>query len=194
MLNSCTFNSVKFNSLCVRQPVVAPPSGGEGRLQPRKGRIFRREFVNIIGTKLFLNIEQIEIIATKLILKKQFITIVSSILLAKQSNIDLISEIFTKDVQDLAILRGTVSYPIKVEKPMFGFKVCPTIAHITVEGKFLQLSTQLELIEGKKLFSIYVQHNELKGLKKILCKQNNMIRGQKDITEILKILDMLEEE
>jgi len=194
MYNSCNYNNVKFNSLCVSQPVVAPPSGGEGRPETLRGRVFRREFFNLVGTKLFLNKEQIGIIGTKLVLKKQFITVISSILLARQANINLISEIFTKDVQDLAVFKGTVLYPTKVEKPMHGFKVCPTTAHIAVEGKFLQLSKQLQLIEGKKLFSIYIQHNELKGLKKILCKQNNMVRGQKDITEILEILDMLEEE
>ena len=63
----------------------------------------------------------------------------------------------------------------------------------TIKGKRLILSKQLELIHGKKLvFS--TEHQVLKGFKKVPYKQINMICGQKDISDILKALDILEEE
>lgn len=195
MFNSCNFNNLKYNSVCITQPVtpVQPPSGGEAR-DRRKVRVLNREFFNIIGTKLFLNKEQIEIIATKLIINTESIDIISTILLAKQLKIDLRSTILTKEIQDLLFLQGKVQYPIKVETKILGAKKFSTCMYHIVKGKRLILSKQLEMIYGKKLFSIYIQNNVLRGSKKVSCRQNNLIRGQKDITEILKVLDIFEEE
>ncbi len=195
MFNSCLFNSVKFNSVCITQPVtpIQPPTGGEARIDQRKRRLFKREFFNLIGTKLFFHQEFFDIIGTKLINDQQFNEIISSILLPHQLKIDLASEILTKEVQDLLFLQGKVQYPIKIERKIFGAKKFPSCMYHIVKGKRLILSKQLELIYGKKLV-LSIEYKALKYLKKVPCKQINLIRGQKDITEILEILDMLEEE
>ncbi len=196
MFNSCTFNTVKYNSVCIRQPVapVQPPIGdADARVDQRKRRVFHREFFNIVGTKLFLNKEQIKIIGIKLVSNKEFIKIISTILLAEQLKIDLKSTILTKEIQDLLFLQGKVQYPIKIETSILGSKKFLTCMYHIVKGKRLILSKQLELIYGKKsVFSI--QNNALRGSKKVPCRQNNLIRGQKDITEILEALDILEKE
>ena len=194
MFNSCTFNSLKYNSVCVLQVVPAPPiTGGEGRVEERKRRLFRREFFDIIGTKLFFNQEFFDIIGTKLINDKQFSDIISSVLLPVEVKIDLKGEIHTKEVQDLLVLKGKVQYPIKIETKLVGAKKFPTCMYQIVKGKRLILSKQLQLIYGKKSI-LSIENKALKGYKKVPCKQINLICGQKDILDILKALDILEEE
>ena len=196
MFNSCNFNNLKYNSVCIVQPVtpVEPPIGdADVRIDRRKRRVFNREFFNIVGTKLFLNKEQIKIIGTKLVSNKEFIEIVSTILLLEQSKIDLKSEIFTKETQEILFLQGKVLYPIKIETSMVGSKKFLTCMYQIVKGKRLILSKQLELIYGKKLV-LSTEYKALKYLKKVPCKQINLLHGQKDITEILEVLDMLEKE
>jgi len=193
MFNSYTFNSVNYNSVSIPQPVVAPtpPTGGEARIKERKRRLFRREFINIVGIKLFLNKEQIKVIGTKLINNQEFSKIISSILLSKQSNIDLISELQTKETQDLLFLRGKVLYPIKIETSILGSKKFPKCMYHIVKGKRLILSKQLQLIYGKKLV-LSTEYKAIKYLKKVPYRQNDLIRGEKDITEILEVLDILD--
>ena len=57
MYGSCTFNSIKFNSLCVKEfvPPTPEPRGGGARLRQRKHKIFNKQFFDIIGTKLIFN-------------------------------------------------------------------------------------------------------------------------------------------
>ncbi len=196
MFNSCTFNTVKYNSVCITQPVtpVQPPIGdADVRVDQRKRRVFNREFSNLVGTKLFLNKEQIKIIGTKLIPNKEFIEIISNILLPEQSKIDLESTILTKETQEILFLQGKVLHPIKIETSMVGSKKFLTCMYQIVKGKRLILSKQLELIYGKKLI-LSIQNQALKGSKKVPCRQNDLIRGKKDITEILNALDILKEE
>ncbi len=193
MFNSCPFNSVKYNSICIPQVVPAPPTGGEGRVEERKRRLFRREFFDLVGTKLFFNQEFFDIIGTKLISNKQFSDIISSVLLPVKAKIDLKSEILTKETQDLLVLKGKVQYPIKIETKLVGAKKFSTCMYQIVKGKRLILSKQLQLIYGKKSI-LSIENKALKGHKKVPCKQNNLICGQKDISDILKALDILEEE
>ena len=182
MFNSCTFNNLKYNSVCIAQPVapVQPPTGdADVRVDRRKRRVFNREFFNIVGTKLFLNKEQIEIIGTKLVPNKEFIEIISTILLPEQSKIDLQSTILEKEIQEILFLQGKVLYPIKIETSMVGSKKFRTCMYQIVKGKRLILSKQLELIYGQ---SSIIEQISLKGSTLIPCKQHNLIRGKKDIT------------
>lgn len=194
MFNSCTFNSVKYNSACVRQVVPEAPSGGgeEGRFKDPGKRLFRREFIPIVGKKLISDQQLLDIIGKKLIFDIQPINIIGLALLAKQLAIDLKGKRLTKRAEDVFV-RGTVKYPIKVEEKICGSKkIAQKHCYIFVRGKRLIASKQLQLLHGQKLIST-IQHNHIKGSRKIHCRQNNLIRGQKDITEILKVLDILEE-
>ena len=195
MFNSCTFNSVKYNSVCIRQ-VVTPiklPTGGTAdiKVRERKLRRLHIQFINIVGTKLFLRKELIDIIGTILILNKEFIIIISSILLSEKLKISLKGQTLNRVVQDLLFLEGKVQYPIKIEQKIVGAKKFPNCIYRIIKGKRLIPSKQLELIYGKKLV-ISIEHKALKGSKKIPCRQHNLIRGKKDISEILKVLDILD--
>lgn len=192
MLSSGTFNSTKFNSVFIPQAVV-PPTGGGGsariRVDKRKRRLLRREFINIVGTKLFFNREFIDIIGTKLVNDKQFSDIISSVLLPVETKVNLTAKVLSKNAQDLLVLKGKVQYPIKIETKLVGAKKFSTCMYRIVKGKRLILSKQLELIYGKKLV-LSTEHKVLRGFRKVPCKQINMICGQKDISEILEALDM----
>ena len=55
MFNSCNFNNLKYNSVCIREAVtiIKPPTGGTAdiKVRQRKLRRLRIEFFNIVGTK-----------------------------------------------------------------------------------------------------------------------------------------------
>ncbi len=193
MFNSCTFNSLNYNSLCVKQAVtpIKPPTGGTAQIKERKLRRLKIEFFNIIGTKLFVHSELIDIIGTKLILNEEFSKIISSILLSEKLKISLKGQKLNRITKDLVFLEGQVQYPIKIRQRIVGAKKFKNCIYRIIKGKRLILCKQLELIYGKKLVTS-IENKTLKGSKKVPCKQNNLIRGQKDITEILKVLDILD--
>ncbi len=196
MFNSCLFNTVKYNSVCIPQavvPPIAPVTGGEARIKERKRRLLRREFINIVGTKLFFNREFIDIIGMKLINDEQFSDIISSVLLPVKTKINLTAKVLSRNKQDLLVLKGKIQYPIKIETKLVGAKKFSTCMYRIVKGKRLILSKQLQLIYGKKLI-FFTENKVLKGFKKVPCKQIHMICGQKDISEILDVLDMSNKE
>lgn len=193
MFNSCTFNSLKYNSRCIKEKAPISVGGEIGTIivKQRKLRVLKTEFIDIIATKLFFDQTSIDIIGIKLISNKEFSNIVSSILLSEKLKISLKGETLNRVAQDLLFLEGKVQYPIKIEQKIVGSKKFLNSIYRMVKGKRLISSKQLEVIYGKKLV-ISIEHKALKGLKKVPCRQHNLIRGKKDISEILKVLDILD--
>ena len=182
MFNSCNFNNIKFNSTCVREAVIPPiePTGGGARVQERRKKVFKREFFNIIGTKL--------------IFSEHKFNIVGFILLARQLDINLRGRTL-QEIQTNLNLKGQLLYPFKTRQEILGCIKFYKQNYLSLTGRSvtdLIPLTYLQEIHGTKLIHT-MKFKTLKGSKSILSKQMNLIKGKKDISEILKILDLLEE-
>ncbi len=180
MFNSCNFNNIKFNSTCVREAVIPPiePTGGGIRLRERKKKIFRREFFNIIGTKLIFN--------------EHIFDIIGFILLAKHLGINLRGKTLQEIQTDLD-LKGQLLYPFKSRQEILGFTKFKEEDYLSITGRSvtdLIPIKYLQLIQGTKLIPV-MKFKTIKGSKSILSKQMNLIKGKKDISEILEALDLL---
>ena len=188
----CGYNILNYNSVCVPVEKQEPPiSQSPAKFITLRRRILKREFIDLVGTKLFFNREHIKLIGTKLIPEKQEIQIIALKLLLQTFKIDLIAEPQLKALLAYLELKGKVQYPIRTETEILGSKMIPTCMYHIIKGKRLILCTQYKVIYGQ---SSIVEITALKGSTLIPCKQYNLIRGEKDITDILKALDMLEEE
>ena len=181
MFNSVNFGNTKFNSRLIRQAVIPPiePSDGDIRLRERKKKLFKREFFDIIGTKLIFD--------------KQIFDIIGIARLPRQLGINLRGQTLEKVQQDL-LLKGQISYPFKTRQEILGLVKFAKENHLGITGRSvtdLIRIKQLHLIYGQKLFSS-IQSKAIKGSKSIQTKQINLIRGKKDISEILEILELLD--
>ena len=192
MFNSCPFNAVKYNSVCVKEVVIPPiiPSGGKFR--ERKKRLFVTQFFPIIGIKLLFNEELIDIIGKKLIFNKQFNDIIGVVLLLQKSIFDLRGEKLTKSIEDL-LIEGKAIQPFKIEKEIVGFVQLGDKKKelFAVTGAILLPISHRQGLRGLKLVN-QLTYKEIKGLKSVLEKQSYLIKGRKDISEILEVLDLLD--
>ncbi len=179
MFNSCTFNSVKYNSLCVREAISPPieaPTGGIRLRERVKKKVFRTEFFNLVGTKLIFSLEEFNIIGF--------------ILVTKQLGIKISGQTLKQVKEDL-ILKGTVSYPFRTQQEIIGFTKFKKADYFGIKGFGLMPSMQLQVLNGTKLINA-LSSQEIKGNKGIPAKQRNLIKGKKDISEILEALDLLD--
>lgn len=178
MFNSITFGSTKFNSVLDRQAVTPtiPPSGGGVTLRKR---VFKKHFFDIVGTKL--------------ISKKHFFEIIGFLLLNNQSSFNINGKILDKISEDI-LLKGKVKHSFKTQQEILGFVKFYQENHLAIKYRAVKdiiLVNELYALYGKKLW--YSTHfNAIKHLKKVYCKQDNLINGKKDISEILKVLDLLD--
>lgn len=173
MFNSCNFNAVKFNSICFPEAIVAPIQPPTGGLRPRK-KILKKQFFDITGTKLILSLEEFSIIGF--------------ILVADQLGIHLDAQILQQVKTDL-LLKGISSYPFKTKQKILGFVKFKKENRLGIKGFGLMPTKQLHLMYGQKLL-YFIQSETMKGSKSISTKQINLIKGQKDISEILELLDL----
>lgn len=190
MFNSCPFNAVKYNSVCVKEAITPPivPSGG--RFRERKKRLFVTEFFDIVGLKLVYEKQLIDIIGEKLIFDTQLIDIIGFILLLQKLVFDLKGEKLTKVLEDL-LIEGKVKHPFEIEKEILGFVEEKKKELFNIEGLILLPISHEQKVMGLKLVN-QLTHTEIKGLKSILEKQSYLMKGRKDITEILEVLDLLD--
>ncbi len=178
MFNSCTFNSVKFNSICDRQAVTPPikqPTGGIRSRERIKKKVFRTQFFDLIGTKLIFSVEEFNIIGF--------------VLVARQLGIKLHADTLHKVKTDLS-LKGSVSYPFRTRQEILGFTKFKKTDYLSFKADCLVSSMQLQLLKGTKSINVK-KFITIKGDKSLPAKQYNLIHGKKDISEILEVLDLV---
>ena len=70
MFNSCNYNTLVYNSTCVKQVVPpTPESGGRARIKVRR-KVLYKQFFDIVGQKLMFNIQYFNLIAFILFAEK----------------------------------------------------------------------------------------------------------------------------
>lgn len=176
MFNSCTFNSVKYNSKCVLPEIIEPITGHRRRFR----RLFKKEFFEIVGTKLIFH--------------EQIFDIIGFLLLNTQSNFELKGQSLEKIFQDL-LLKGKTQHYFKTQQEISGIVKFYEENYLGIKYRPVRdiiFINELHSLYGKKLW-LSNQFNTLKCLKQIPFEQGNLIKGRKDITEILEILDLVDE-
>jgi len=175
MYGSCTFNSFKYNSTCIEEQVIIPEVVKKGHGRPRHFRKHKKQVIDIFGTKLFIKSDKLDIIGITLFPNEIFIPISGNPL----------SPVFAE-----YNFKSITTYPILVSQKISGSVKSYENKNLLIKGIYSLPTKQLYLINGKTLF-ISDQFLTIDGLKKFRENQESYIQGEKDITEILEVLDLL---
>jgi len=177
MYNSCVFNTVKYNSTCIRQ--VTPPEpevSGGARLRRRKQKVLIRQFFDIVGLKLISN--------------KQLFYLLGFICIAEKYGYPINAQVLHQIQTDL-IVSGKEIHSITLQKELIGFKQFLKSEQIDIHSLKLFLSNQNYKLNGMKLIDA-ISYQVLHGNKSFYDEQDKLIYGEKDITAILEALDLLD--
>lgn len=177
MLNGITFGSTKYNSLLLRQAIPPTPSVGDSPTKLKR-RKFKKHFFNLIGQRLFLCKNKFRIKGTLLILE------VANFDFDKRTSylINKNYEVFGKALKSVRF-----DHQIKASKLFHDRE------NLNINASKLFTTRSSYDLNGKSLFnSVYTK--EVTGKKKFFQKNKSYIKGKKDITNILSVLDLFDEE
>lgn len=177
MFNSCKFNTVKYNSTCLLQPIIPEVEIGGGiHVRQRKYKVSQKQFFDIVGIKLLF--------------KYQLFNIFGFILLAKKYGYSINAQYLFQLEKEFS-LEGQNKYPLELEKELVGFIKFLKEEKVDITSFKLFLAQQDYELNGVKL-SEEIFLKAIEGQKAIYSEQFNAIYGKKDIRNILEALDLLD--
>ncbi len=190
MFNSCKFNGVKYNSVCVAE-AVTPVVPGQVQIYKRRRRLQRIvQHFEFVGTKLINEVNQLEFIGTGLYNNLETLDFTGSVLFTNIETSTFIAQLLTKKVSTIE-LNGALCFPFNATHQVNGRVKILTKDQIEITASTLFLGKQQYIIKGIK--SLHFRNiQKVNGKVQFPYRQKQLIRGKKDLTNIFESLDLFD--
>ena len=190
MFNSCKFNTVKYNSVCVVD-IDIPVVPGKVQITKRRRRLQHvTQYFQFVGTKLIQDNEKLDFIGTSLCNNLETLDFIGTVLLKNIQINTIIARLLSKKVLTLD-LNGALCFPFNATQEVKGRVKFLIKDNVEINASTLFLTKHQHGFQGIK--SLHFRNTQkVNGITKFPHRQKQLIKGKKDLTNIFEALDLFD--